>query len=88
MSTVKHITHLINKFIIGLISVSCLAFGSCSNNSTGTKQTVISQTGSNKAFPTNKHARVKNKIFRSDKSAVRSKQREHANYQGNDAGRQ
>ena len=76
------------KSIIGIWLFSAILFGSCAKQSTGTKQTVMSQTGSNKVFPSNKHERVKNKRFRSNKSAVRSKQREHANYQGNDAGRQ
>ncbi len=76
------------QFLISLLMMIWFALSACSKQDTGTKQTVRSQTGSNKAFPSNKHERVKNKRFRSEKSIVRNKQREHAKYQGNDEGRQ
>ena len=74
------------KLIVFIFFLSVCGLSSCSKNlSTGTNQTVQSQTGSNKAFPSNKHARVKSKRFRASKSSMKSKQREHARYSGNEA---
>ena len=73
--------------LLFVILLSCFGTMSCSSTATGTKQ-VMSQTGNNRAFPTNKHARVKNKRYKADKSSVRNKQREHAAYQGNEEGKQ
>ena len=69
------------KHIAVFILIIGIGLGSCTRSEMGTKQ-VMSQTGNNKAFPTNKHTKIKNKRYRADKSSIRSKQREHASYQG------
>ena len=60
------------------------ALSSCSSSATGTKHTVMSQTGNNKVFPSNKESKKKSRKYRASKSALKSKQREQARFQGHE----